>query len=95
MGGDLKALAELQRRVDTEVASLGFAREIRPFSPHLTLARVPESVPADTGAQIAAALRNTRAPEAAPFSVREVSLIRSQLGPGGARYTRLATAELA
>ena len=56
--GDLDALRALQSRVDQGVAGLGFARELRPFSPHLTLARVPESAPADAGALIASAMRS-------------------------------------
>jgi RNA 2',3'-cyclic 3'-phosphodiesterase len=92
--GDVKALQNLQRRVDDAVAELGFAREIRPYSPHLTLARVPESAPSDIGARIAAALRQVKPVETAPFAVCETSLIRSQLGPGGARYTRLTSAAL-
>jgi RNA 2',3'-cyclic 3'-phosphodiesterase len=92
--GDVKALQILQRRVDDAVGQLGFARELRPYSPHLTLARVPESAPSDTGARVAAALRRVKPAETGPFIVSETSLIRSQLGPGGARYTRLAAAAL-
>jgi len=95
VNGDIKALQALQRRVDEEVSRLGFAREVRPFSPHLTLARVPDSAPSDTGARVTAALRTLSTPQAAPFAVAETCLIRSQLGPGGARYTRLASVALA
>jgi 2'-5' RNA ligase len=94
VGGDLDALRALQKGVDDQVSALGFAREIRPFSPHLTLARVPETAPSDTGARVAAALRATKLPPAQPFDVAELSLVRSQLGPGGARYTRLVAAPL-
>jgi 2'-5' RNA ligase len=92
--GDLVELQSLHSRVDAEVAKLGFAREIRPFSPHLTIARVPEAAPADVGARIVAALRSAALPATEPFTVAEVSLVRSQLGPGGARYTSLAAAAL-
>lgn len=91
--GAIATLQTLQRRVDSEVTRLGFAREIRPFSPHLTLARVPDAAPSDTGSQIAAALRGATPPVAPAFTVASVSLIRSQLGPGGARYTRLVEAQ--
>ncbi|MEE9198911.1 MAG: RNA 2',3'-cyclic phosphodiesterase, partial [Dehalococcoidia bacterium] len=39
VGGDTEALVALQGRVDSAVEPLGFAREGRPFVPHLTLAR--------------------------------------------------------
>jgi 2'-5' RNA ligase len=92
--GDIAALQLLQRRVDEQVSSMGFAREIRPYSPHLTLARVPESAPEGTGAQISSAIRSAKLPATPAFTVSAVSLVRSQLGPGGARYTRLAEARL-
>lgn len=92
--GDLAALRALQARMDDELDALGFARETRPFSPHLTLARVPENAAADIGVQVASALRQVGLPEPAPFTVEKLSLMRSQLGPGGASYTQLATAPL-
>jgi 2'-5' RNA ligase len=90
--GDAKSLQALQRRIDDAVAALGFARELRPYSPHLTLARVPESAPLEARARIMPEIRQAAPLEAAPFVVSQVSLIRSQLGPGGARYSRLTTA---
>ena len=92
--GDIAALQTLQRRVDEQVSSMGFAREIRPYSPHLTLARVPETAPEGIGAQISTAIRGAKPHATRTFTVSAASLIRSQLGPGGARYTRLAEARL-
>lgn len=93
--GDVQVLTALQRRLDGELSARGFAREVRPFSPHLTLARVPEGAPADSGARIATALRQITPPDVPPFSVREISLIRSQLSPRGATYTSLAVVSFA
>jgi RNA 2',3'-cyclic 3'-phosphodiesterase len=93
--GDLEVLKRLQARVDDAVSRLGFARELRPFSPHLTLARVPESAPPDVGALIAAALKKVSIEPVDPFVVREIGLIWSQLGPGGARYTPLVSSAFA
>jgi 2'-5' RNA ligase len=95
VGGDLASLTALQARVDAVMSDLGFARELRPFSPHLTLARVPERTAPDTGARVVAALRRVTLPDVAPLQVTEISLIRSQLGPSGARYTPLTAAPLA
>jgi 2'-5' RNA ligase len=87
--GDLQALSALQTDLDASLSELGFAREQRPFSPHLTLARVPDMAPSDVGARIVTALRTATLPVLPPFEVTQISLIRSQLGPGGARYTPL------
>src|SRR5258708_903223 len=40
VGGKLHALAETQRALADELAARGFAREERPFAPHLTLVRL-------------------------------------------------------
>jgi 2'-5' RNA ligase len=85
------AMGDLARRVDDALAALGFSREARPFSPHITLGRVrrPERAPALTEALRGAAGR--------PFGrlrVARTSLMRSELSPRGARYTELAAASL-
>jgi len=78
----------LQAQVERELAALGFPREDRGFSPHLTLARVrPESARAVAGL-LAEAVAAVKAPRAT-VHVREVSLMLSKLGPGGPVYTRL------
>jgi 2'-5' RNA ligase len=92
--GDLEALRRLQSAVDAELGLLGFARETRPFSPHLTLARAQDSAPADTGARITRALRAAPALDSETWVVGELSLMRSQLGRGGAVYSRLAGAPI-
>lgn len=88
--GDVPRVAELQRRVEAALAPLGFPTEDRAFSPHLTLARVPENVGADERQRLWDLTKGAAAPEAAPVTIREVSLMRSILGPGGAVYQRLA-----
>ena len=40
LGGALEPLLALQHSIDRELEGLGFARERRPFTPHLTLGRV-------------------------------------------------------
>jgi 2'-5' RNA ligase len=76
----------LHRRLEDECEAAGFPRESRPFNPHLTLARVRE--PRDARG-LAAAHRET-AFEPQTFTVNELLVIRSELGPGGSRYTTLS-----
>ena len=84
-------MVELARRVDAALAELGFAREERPFSPHVTLGRVrqPGRNPA-----LSDALGSATAREFGQMRVPSASLMRSELGPRGARYTELATVRL-
>ncbi len=76
-------LAKLQQRLEEECAAVGFAREMRHFHPHLTIARL--RAPADT--QGLATLHREMDFERAAFSVQELLVIRSELGAGGSRYT--------
>lgn len=92
--GDLAALRGLQQQLDAGIHALGFAREIRPFAPHLTLARVTEDAPHDMPARVAAALRAVKLPEVEPLRVEGLSLIRSQLSRAGSAYTRLTATPL-
>lgn len=86
--GDLAPLLDLQEQVERALVPLGFPREGRRFSPHLTLARVRPEEARQVAAPLAEAMNVARAPEAR-IEVRELSLMLSQLGPGGAVYTRL------
>jgi 2'-5' RNA ligase len=89
LAGDVEMLLGLQERVDAALVEVGFPREGRKFAPHLTLARVRPEIEREMAGRIAVAMRET-APPAAKIPVREVSLMRSILGRGGAVYERLA-----
>ncbi len=92
LNGDIEVLLRLQRQVDRALEAIGFPRETRPFSPHLTLARIPPEI----SGKVAGPLKETprvKVPPAA-IHVRELSLILSKLGAGGAVYTRLEAVPL-
>ena len=76
-------LASLQRKLEDECANVGFAREQRPFRPHLTIARIrnPRGGP-----------RLGQAHKEAGFDpetvvVSHLALIRSELLSNGSRHT--------
>lgn len=86
-----RPLIHLAAQLATRCEQLGFARESRPFQPHLTLARVKLRPPRDLTEFI-----HERA--TTDFgTVRPVSLTlyRSDLGPTGPTYTPMITANLA
>ncbi|HSF05021.1 MAG TPA: RNA 2',3'-cyclic phosphodiesterase [Methylomirabilota bacterium] len=81
------AMAALAARVDDALGPLDFPRDERPFSAHVTLGRVrePRRDPALTEALAAGAERDF-----GRFRVEQLTLMRSDLSPRGARYTALA-----
>jgi 2'-5' RNA ligase len=94
VAGDLDALTTLWRAVEDRVSPLGYPPERDRFSPHLTLARVPDDMPTEARSRIPALLDALHLPDPPPLRVREIALMQSLLGPGGARYQRVATAPL-
>ena len=77
-------LAPLAADIDAACATVGFPREQRPFSPHLTLARLESTLP--PGSLREAVLRNA-AREFGAFRATQFHLIESKLKPAGAEYT--------
>lgn len=94
LAGALAELGLLQRRVEAALVPLGFPSEGRPFAPHLTLARVAEYTSAVERQALGEIVRVHAPPPSLPLVAEVVSLMRSELGPGGARYTRLAEIRL-
>ena len=79
-------LSQLQSRLERECEAAGFPREPRAFKPHLTLARLR---PAKEASALSDAHRRTAFGPYA-FAVSELVVMRSELGPGGSRYTPLS-----
>jgi 2'-5' RNA ligase len=92
--GDVDKLVGWQQRLDNGLVPLGFAKEARPFTPHLTLARLRENCsPGDTlhfGEMVA----GSHVEVDYTFTVTSLNLMRSQLLPTGAVYSSLAEVKL-
>lgn len=84
-------LSNLAARVDAEMATVGFAPETRPFSPHLTLGRARErgSAPALT-----AAIQQLSASYFGTIQVDRILLMKSVLTPRGPVYSLLKSINL-
>lgn len=93
--GEIAPLLALQQRLATGLEALGFPREERPFSPHLTLARLKQPLAPDIAGQLDA-LQQTPIPhgEHATFTVDEIAVMKSELLRSGARYTQLRACPL-
>jgi 2'-5' RNA ligase len=79
----------LQRKVQSALATLGFVPETRPFSPHLTLARIKSEAGSEALRSRVMAINNHGSEEES-MEVVQVELIQSRLGPGGPVYVSLA-----
>ena len=90
MGGQLAPLLDLQRDVEGAVAPLGFSRETREFSPHLTVARLRDGTSMADKQKAAQTLFSARIESGLPVDVDSLSLVQSRLLPEGAVYECLA-----
>ena len=87
-------LFNLQREIEIETARLGYSREHRPFSPHLTFGRVSRNASTEDVQIIAKSLENYKVGFLGATRVRTVYLFRSDLKPEGAEYTPIHSAAL-
>jgi 2'-5' RNA ligase len=80
-------LADICTDVENAMVKFGYPREERPFSPHLTIGRVrsPKRV-----AEVIKRLDEFHAVAFDEFVVKGVTLMKSELKPGGAEYSGLA-----
>ena len=92
--GDLEALGRLQMLMDEALYDLDFARERRPFRPHLTLGRVRDQVSQPERRRIGELMRQTRLAGSHTWEAGEIHLIRSTLAPGGAIYDSIGVKPL-
>jgi 2'-5' RNA ligase len=86
IGGDVAGAAEVVAAVEEAAAAAGFAREKRPWSLHLTLARLRSRWPR---AAVDRFLEWGGGLSLEGFACEELVLFQSSLEPGGAVYTPL------
>jgi RNA 2',3'-cyclic 3'-phosphodiesterase len=91
LAGETDRIIALAAEVDKVAVALGYKPETRPYSPHLTLARV--KAPKQFGL-LRKRLRALEGRSYGEMPVEEIVLYRSDLRPEGARYTPLAGARL-
>jgi RNA 2',3'-cyclic 3'-phosphodiesterase len=84
---DAKRLALLHRIIEESCESFGFAAELRPFSPHLTLARIRQGE-----RQVGSVLARHGAidrPLTLSLQIASIALMKSEPSRSGSMYTRL------
>jgi 2'-5' RNA ligase len=91
VSGQVQLLMQLQKSIDEQLTTIGFARENRSFKAHLTIGRVKSRI---VPGQLAAAIGETTGFEPEPFTADRVILYQSDLQPAGPIYTRLKCIKL-
>jgi 2'-5' RNA ligase len=87
-GAEAKRIAEIHGAIEQACEGLGFLRETKPFSPHLTLARIRVGE-RQVGAALAKGGVLDRPLSLGSLAVESVVLIKSELRPTGSVYTKL------
>ncbi|NOH03856.1 MAG: RNA 2',3'-cyclic phosphodiesterase [Chloroflexi bacterium] len=87
-------LTSLQTNIEKGALRLGYEKEERPFSPHLTLGRVRQNLDAADVQKIRSALESTQIGRIGAARIDAVHLYQSDLRSDGSVYTKLFSAPL-
>jgi len=94
ISGQLDKLGQLQQGIESNLARLGFTSESRPFTPHLTLARVRDRASLEERQRFGQLIASTKFEAVYAIEVDAISLMRSQLTREGAIYSRISSVGL-
>ncbi len=81
------SIIRIQKEIEDGMASLGFEKENRSFSPHLTLGRFRSLWGKEA---LMEKIETYKDGEFGSMDVNSISLMKSELSPAGAKYTRVA-----
>ncbi|MFN8581588.1 MAG: RNA 2',3'-cyclic phosphodiesterase [Gemmatimonadaceae bacterium] len=95
IGVQSPTLVHLAARLGLALVPLGIAAETRAFRPHLTVGRVSAELAPDELAGLREWSDTEPAAELGRQRIATIDLMRSELGPGGSRYSVLHRAALA
>lgn len=94
LAGELVKLGQLQKRIEEMLSPLGFPPEARPFTPHLTIARVRDYARPDDRLALGELVAGTGFEQKYKINVNSIFLIKSQLTREGPIYSRISTVTL-
>lgn len=94
ISGEIDKLSQLQRSINSMLTPLGFVEEKRPFAPHLTIARVKDNASSVDRKALGQLLMSTKFESKWHIAVNSIHLMKSQLTPDGAIYSRLSIVNL-
>jgi 2'-5' RNA ligase len=91
IGQGTQQLVTIHDQMEPPLMDLGYRREERKFTPHITLGRVKSDHPTD---KLAAALSKNAGWKGGDMTVQEIHIMGSELTPDGPVYTVLGRAKL-
>ena len=94
LSGEVDKLAQLHKRIESNLTPLGFPPESRPFTPHLTLARLRAQTSLDNRQRFGQLIANTTFEAAHTIEVDAINLMKSQLTREGAIYSQINSIRL-
>ena len=94
VSGEMEKLKQLQKNLEKNTEQLGFKRESRTFSPHLTLGRVRDGARPDDIQRISKLLNETVFTALHNINVNQINLMKSVLTPTGAIHTFIGSTKL-
>jgi 2'-5' RNA ligase len=94
VSGEMEKLKQLQKNLEKNTEQLGFKRESRTFSPHLTLGRVRDGARPDDIQRIGKLLNETVFTALHNINVNQINLMKSVLTPTGAIHTFIGSTKL-
>lgn len=90
LDGDLDSLIGLQKEIDKSLAHEGFPQEDRPFTAHLTLARLRDECSLQCRLEFAGKIQGVSFEPSCSFAVGHIALMKSTLTTHGPVYTKLS-----
>jgi len=94
MSGEIDKLRRLQQRIESNLVPLGFTAESRPFTPHLTLARLRDRALPGERERFGQLIDITKFEAGYTIEADAINLMKSQLTREGAVYSRLSFVDL-
>jgi 2'-5' RNA ligase len=91
VGDQTESLARLYDNIEDQLEAFGIAREERRFTAHLTIGRIKGKI---NVVKLIDAIREEKDFAEESFSIRDVTLFKSDLKPEGAFYTSLYKASI-
>jgi RNA 2',3'-cyclic 3'-phosphodiesterase len=92
--GELEKITQLQKRIESNTEQLGFPRESRAFTPHLTIGRVRNEASLNERTRLGKILTETKFTALTNIETASINLMKSQLTPAGAIYTSISSVKL-
>jgi len=91
----VEPIQRMSEQIEKAISALGFPAERKPFSPHLTLARVNQQVAGQRYQEVITRLRNLQpAPVFGDMVADKIILFKSDLQPSGPVYSILSAHRL-